>query len=415
MNRREFLNQVALGGVLAGISGRAVAESPRFSSGLEFESKIRKLVYISDIHLGADPGTAWINEHIGPLAEFLHALNSRPDVSELVILGDLLDDWLVPVDDIPITFQEIVEAPHNQLVIAALQEVCANSSIQVTYVTGNHDFLSFETAAKTLIEETFPGISICSDEPGLGAYAIDDILWSEHGHRYCLFNSPDIWSHPGSYLPLGYFVTRLAASQSEAEGILHTSPDVIERFIRANLDGLSQSADRDLLIAVIFNAIALWAGKNPDDIFVMNGKDGFVPNPSVADITRMYSPIMSLWSKRQNIVSPDMALLNELGYMINSAQLLFSMPRSIKKYYPFTPRIVLFGHTHKPLLWQRMGFRSTIYANSGTWIDGKPMTWVEVDIRDLQFSRRSYTVSLWYRGQSTASKTGTIVVTRNKI
>lgn len=71
---------------------------------------------------------------------------------------------------------------------------------------------------------------------------------------------------------------------------------------------------------------------------------------------------------------------------------------------------VLFGHTHKPLLWQRFGWPSRIYANTGTWIDSKPMTWVEVDIRYLRFSRRSYTVSLWYEGQGTPRQSGTIIV-----
>ena len=104
-----------------------------------------------------------------------------------------------------------------------------------------------------------------------------------------------------------------------------------------------------------------------------------------------------------------MALLNEVGYMINSALLLLKMPKKIKQYYPFTPRIVLFGHTHKAFFWQRIGWPSAIYVNTGTWIDSKPMTWVEVDIKSLLFNRRSYTVSLWYAGQSSPSKSGTII------
>jgi UDP-2,3-diacylglucosamine pyrophosphatase LpxH len=368
------------------------------------------VVFISDIHLSADANTSWINEHIEPLADFLITLNARNDIAELVILGDLLDDWMVPIDDAPSTFQQILTATHNAPVVTALQKICDNPFIKVTYVTGNHDLLSFQPQAKALIESTFSGIVISSEDPGLGDYTIDNVLWAEHGHRYSLFNSPDIWSHSGSHLPLGYFVTRLVASQSEANGTLYTSPDIIEQFVNRNLKGLPKSADRDLLIAAIFDAIALWAGKGPGDKFIMDGKDKFVKNPTVAGITRMYSPIMTNWSGRQNIVLPDMALLNEVGYMINSALLLLSMPTRIKQYYPFTPRIVLFGHTHKAFFWQRIGWPSAIYVNTGTWIDGKPMTWVEVDIQDLRFNRRSYTVSLWYEGQTSPSKSGTIVI-----
>ena len=410
MNRREFLSQIILAGAMAGLATRAVAKPPFFAPGLGLHTARRKIFFISDIHLSADANTSWILEHIGPLADFLETLNARQDISELVILGDLLDDWMVPIDDMPSTFQQILEAPHNEPVVSALQEICDNPFIQVTYVTGNHDLLSFEPEAKTLIENTFPGIVISSDDPGLGDYTIDKVLWAEHGHRYSLFNSPDIWSHSGSHLPLGYFVTRLVASQSETDETLYTSPDIIEQFVKLHLKGLPKSSDRDLLIAAIFNAIARWAGKGPEDIFIMDDKDDFTTDPTVADITDLYSPIMNNWSSRQNIVLPDMALLNEVGYMINSALLLLNMPKSIRKYYPFTPRIVLFGHTHKAFFWQRVGWPSSIYVNTGTWIDSKPMTWVEVDIRDLRFHRRSYTVSLWYAGQTSPSQSGTIVV-----
>lgn len=410
MNRREFLSQIILAGTIAGLATRAIAKPAFFSPGFGLHGARRKVVFISDIHLSADPNTSWIYEHIGPLADFLETLNARQDISELVILGDLLDDWMVPIDDAPSTFQQILDASHNEPVVSALQEICDNPFIQVTYVTGNHDLLSFEPEAKTLIKNTFPGIVISSDDPGLGDYTIDKVLWAEHGHRYSLFNSPDIWSHSGSHLPLGYFVTRLVASQSEADETLYTSPDIIEQFVKRHLKGLPKSADRDLLIAAIFNAIALWAGKGPEDIFIMDDKDDFTTDPTVADITHLYSPIMTNWSSRQNIVLPDMALLNEVGYMINSALLLLNMPKRIKKYYPFTPRIVLFGHTHKAFFWQRIGWPSSIYVNTGTWVDSKPMTWVEVDIRDLRFHRRSYTVSLWYAGQTSPSQSGTVVV-----
>jgi UDP-2,3-diacylglucosamine pyrophosphatase LpxH len=415
MKRREFLTHILLGSAMAGLAMPTLAKAQFPSPGINGGRNPGKILFISDIHLSANASTSWMYEHIAPLANFLQALNSRLDVSELVILGDLLDDWMVPCDDLPSTFQEILEAEHNAPVVAALQDICANPTIQVTYVTGNHDLLSFEPAAKILIETTFPGIVIRSADPGLGVYTLDEVLWAEHGHRYTLFNAPDTWSHSGSHLPLGYFITRLVASQSEKAGTLFTSPDVIEQFVRLNLKGFTPSAaNQDRFIAAIFNAIALWAGKGPEDMFVMDGKDGFIPDPTVSDVTDWYAPIMSAWPDRQNIVLPDMALLNELGYMINSAQLLFTMPEKIKKYYPFTPRIVLFGHTHKPLFWQRSGLPGTIYANTGTWIDSKPMTWVEVDIQDRPFRQRSYRVSLWYEGQGKPSHSGTILVARNK-
>ncbi len=195
MKRREFLTHFLLAGAMAGLAAPALAKTRFLPSGLAQGRGRRKVVFISDIHLSADASTSWMYEHIGPLASYLQSLNDRHDVSELVILGDLLDDWMVPIEDSPTTFEEILAAEHNQPVVTALQEICENPTIHVTYVTGNHDLLSFETAAKLLIEKTFPGIVINSDEPGLGAYTLDDVLWAEHGHRYSLFNAPDIWSH----------------------------------------------------------------------------------------------------------------------------------------------------------------------------------------------------------------------------
>ncbi len=413
MKRREFLSHVLLGGALAGLATHAVATPTFFASSQGLGAERRKVVFISDIHLSADAETSWISENIGPLADFLKALDGRHDVSELVILGDLFDDWMVPTDDPPGTFEQILDAAHNEPVVSALKRLCENQYIQVTYVTGNHDLLSFEPATKALIQETFPEMVICSEEPGLGAYSIDEVLWAEHGHRYSLFNAPDTWSHDKSHLPLGYFITRLVASQSETEGTLYTSPDIIEQFVHPRLKGLTPSTDnQDRLIAAVFNAIAVWAGKGPLDRFTMDGKDGFDARPTVAEITYLYSSIMSAWPDRQNIVAPDLALLNELGYLINSAQLLFNMPKRIQEYFPFKPRIVVFGHSHKPLLWQRLGRASTLYANTGTWIDGKPMTWVEADIQERR-SNRIYTLSLWYLGQASPSQSGTIVVAKN--
>lgn len=411
MNRREFLSYLIVSGVLAAVATPSLVTARPRPPFLIPGMNRRKVVFISDLHLSADPATSWMFEHIGDLAEFLDTLNSRQDVDELVILGDLLDDWMVPIDDIPSSFQNILEADHNEAVVTTLQEICDNPAIHVTYVTGNHDLLSFEPEAKALLASTFPGMEIRSEEPGFGAYSIDDVLWAEHGHRYSLFNSPDTWSHPDSHLPLGYFITRLVASQAEMAGIPSTTPEIIEEFVRKNLGLVPYTSDwQERLIEIVFTAIALWAGKDLDDWFVMEGKDDFMTDPTVEEVKELYALIMSAWPERQNIVLPEMALLNELGYMINSAQLLFTMPKRIKALYPFRPRIVLFGHTHKPMFWQGIGLRSTIYANTGTWIDSKPMTWVEVEVNDLRFNRRSYTVSLWYEGESGPRQSGTIVV-----
>ncbi len=457
MNRRDFLRNIAIGGALGSIASR-VSSAELVTSTETFVADGSKLVFISDLHLNADPDASWMLDHIGDLADFLNSLRIRSDVSELVILGDMLDDWVRPTEDVPFDFEEILSASHNQPVVEALQDICEEGSIKVTYVTGNHDLLSFEPENKEIINSYFPNMIVTSNDPGLGTFQMDEVLWAEHGHRYTLFNAPDIWSHSGSHLPLGYFISRLVASKSITDDQIYTLPDIMNSYFRAMptalnprgaiekpyglgpanevavreflnlMEGFPAATSRrnsgrrryprdpwdeglidDDLIVLFFRVMALWAGKRPWDRFIMDNKDNFLSDPRVRTIAQWYDVIFSKWPSRQNIVSNEMALWNELGYMDATANLLFAMPERLKPYYPFVPRIVLFGHTHKPLLQLHSGDQDTIYANTGTWIDNKPMTWVEIGIKDVG-PKCSYEVALWYYGENSARQSASIEV-----
>jgi len=447
MKRREFLKHAAIGGALGSLAGR-VYPGGLVSSGYEsIAAGGTKLVFVSDLHLNADASVSWINSHLPDLADFFSSIRERTDVSELVILGDLVDDWVIPADRTPISFEGILSAEQNTAVVEALQAVC-DTAIRVTYVTGNHDLLSFQQDNAATLNAFFPGMTIVSNEPGLGAYARDGVIYAEHGHRYDLFNSPDTWSHPGSHLPLGYFIARSVATESAKEGRIYTLPDTLRSWLGAVLNapslattaqGLSPlysasderiseilhdlegpasrvlaerkgyPSDRwddgfidDDLVVLIFRIIALWAGERLWSRFAMADEDGFARDPRVRDVAQWYDEIFSQWPDRQNIVSADMAFWNDIDYMGSTADLLFAMPERIKPYYDFTPRIVLFGHTHKPVL-QFHGGADAIYANTGTWIDSKPMTWVEVEVpAEDAVDERKYTVSLWYWGDDKA-------------
>ena len=453
MKRRDFLKHAAIGGVLGALAER-VHPSGLVSSAYESSAAAgTKLVFVSDLHLNADAGVSWINTHLPDLAAFFSSVGARTDVSELVILGDLVDDWVLPADRTPNSFEAILSADQNAAVVAALQAVC-QKAIRVTYVTGNHDLLSFQQNNTKTLNKFFPGMTVVSDEPGLGAYARDGVLYAEHGHRYDLFNSPDTWSHPGSHLPLGYFIARSVATQSAREGQIYTLPDTSRSWASAvlsapnlarsvqrlsALDSASEGRIREILrdpggparrlarskrypidqwddgfidddlVVLIFRIVALWAGEGPWSRFAMADEDGFAKDPRVRDVAQWYDEIFSQWPDRQNIVSADMAFWNDLDYMGSTADLLFEMPERIKPYYEFTPRIVLFGHTHKPVLQFHASGVSTIYANTGTWIDSKPMTWVEVEVPvEDAVDERKYTVSLWYWGDDKARYSASI-------
>jgi hypothetical protein len=263
-------------------------------------------------------------------------------------------------------------------------------------------------------------MTILSDSPGLGAYTKDNVIWAEHGHRYCLFNAPDTWSRSNGHLPMGYFISRLAASQSISSGQLVTTPELLDRFVKSpaavneylRQGGYWDVGDviDDAFIIAVFNAIALWSGTWPWDRFTMDNLDNYTGDPSVEDIAFTYDTLFSGWPSRQDIVSHYEAIWNDLGHLSSAANLLFEMPDRIKDLYPFTPRIVLFGHTHQAAFQYHSGDVETIYANTGTWIDKKPMTWVEIEINDGGSGRRDYTVYLWFYGDSSPKQSGKISV-----
>jgi UDP-2,3-diacylglucosamine pyrophosphatase LpxH len=419
MKRRDLLKKMAFCGAVASMAGGLGIIPTLFTPRTAHAAGRNRLVFISDLHMNVNGHYSWLSKHAPDLARFLNNVNTRDDVAELIILGDLLDNWVSPVKYTPRTFADILAANYNNGVVPALQKVCRNPDIAVTYVVGNHDMLSFELQNYDLIARTFPGMTIISDPPGLGAYIKDKMIWAEHGHRYTLFNAPDTWGRSGGHLPMGYFISRLAASKSLADGQISTTPDVLDRFVKSPAEvnrylrqggyyGEAGNIIDDAFIIAVFTAIALWSGNRPFDKFSMNKLDRFTSDPSIEGIAFIYDTILSGWPSRQNIVDRYEAVLNDLGHLSSAANLLFEMPARIKGMYPFTPRIVLFGHTHEAAFQYHSGEVETIYANTGTWIDSKPMTWVEIEINDGGGGRRHYTVSLWFNGDSSPRQSGTV-------
>ena len=372
------------------------------------------LIFISDLHMNVDVPYAWLKTNTTALATFINQVNEREDVSEMVILGDLLDDWIETVENNPHTFYDILVSTNNAEVITALQAICQNPEITVTYVVGNHDLLSFEPENKTAITNILPGLNIVSDSPGLGAYTKNNVIWAEHGHRYCMFNAPDIWSRTNGHLPLGYFISRIAASKSARENKVYTTMDAIDTLVKSPGSyyippaGQENVVFNDEFINALFDAFALvWGGYWPWDTFNMGAVDNFTNNPSILTIGNTFDGIYSNWPSRMDRVNPYEAVWNEVGHLSSAANLLFEMPDRIRTNYPFVPRIVLFGHTHKAAFYYHCDTTNSIYANTGTWVDGIPRTWVEIEINHAG-NKDFYTVSLWCDGESAPRQSATL-------
>ena len=175
-----------------------------------------KIVVISDLHLGIKDEYTETLAHRPLLVEFLQRLQGMKDVRELVIAGDFLDAWYLPVyypsyTDETKFYKDVIA--NNQEVINELNNI-TNSGIKLVYVIGNHDL----TLEADVLQEAIPKIEQVSDTKGLGLYYTGDRqeIVIEHGHRYDVFSAPDtltnkeLCGNDETILPAGYIYARLA-------------------------------------------------------------------------------------------------------------------------------------------------------------------------------------------------------------
>lgn len=356
-----------------------------------------RLVFMSDLHMNQNAPYSWLRDNIQAVADFLDYVNDRIDVAELIILGDLVDKWIYPQSQTPEAgFGTVLNDDVNREIKRALKAVCGNPLIKVTYVSGNHDMLAYESQNLAVLAELFPGMEVVASASNDNHYAKDNLIWAEHGHRYCLFNAMDIWSRDGGHLPLGYFISRALADKSASDGEMIHYPDILAQSI--NEHGVS-----DLLPEVVYEAIALYSGHTDDDPVVMNGLDAFTADPTVGQVRQTYREIYTEWSNRQNIIANLTAVVDDMGTLVAAATHQFLLATNL----PFTPRIMVMGHTHKAAFHHFL-IGNDVYVNTGTWIDGKTPSYAEIAIED-KGDHSDYTVELWFWGEAEPYSSATVV------
>ena len=355
-------------------------------------------IVISDVHLGdqrsIDKKYGWFNKHSATLVNFLNHLRQRPDVKELVIAGDLFDEWVAPVEYDTFDgatqsgFVDAITAA-NGPVIDAFNGIIQEGSIKVTYVPGNHDML----AESSDIQRIFPGISQARDVKGLGAYAPSDRpeLVIEHGHRYDFFNAPDPISNrsitgTASILPPGFFVSKIAATSDLEKG-------------RASY--YRDSLNEGYTTRESYHYFSYWAAwrlimtqkpvkESWDEKMIATAVDGYTAMYSIYDLiphhepggdpldVTLYKGIMDTWNQRQAINKVSVPIPADVAIAAGALNPLLD-EESITQYFwniSSSKRIVVFGHTHHADLFSILNHRGqwSIYANSGTWVDNNDLS-----------------------------------------
>jgi UDP-2,3-diacylglucosamine pyrophosphatase LpxH len=353
------------------------------------------IVVISDIHLGADAAYAETKENVAYLVNFLGQIRDSRSVNELVIAGDLIDEWFVPATTDTYKGKDQADfvdrlAASNKGVFDLLNEIIGKKIITVTYVPGNHDL--GVTAAN--IDRILPGISQARDagNPAVGTYSPSGLpeIAIEHSHRYNFFCAPDPFSNqdvaPGTIMPPGYFLTRIAALH------IQQGCKVLKDVIPPVTPNSSGDASQTMLYIYWKN----WEGTLNylpiDNYFsekiIVTNLNGFTGNLSVNDLlptqstpggtisTKLYNGIQSSWVQRcaYNHVAVPIPALEAIA---GSSTVAESDTMAVTQYLmnpQSAVRIVVFGHTHDPKIKVRTnhaGLKS-LYANSGTWIDDNP-------------------------------------------
>ncbi|MCX6250856.1 MAG: metallophosphoesterase [Bacteroidetes bacterium] len=342
-------------------------------------SKRNSIICISDIHMG-DPrsvalGYCWFSKNAAALENLLDTVLTCPQMRQLVILGDLFDEWVVPYRLSPFDsgaginnsrdyFLSIANAPVNVNIINKLKAIASSGTIQLIYVPGNHDML----LTQEVLQEIIPGVIWQGDSTGLGHYSPLSEIIMEHGHRYDFFNCPQPLSNPGHILPPGYFISRL-----DAEGLMEqgshkykepkTGTDQVE-FLTAWTAAFGYL---QLHYSLIVAADSANVG--------MGGIDNYPTPLSFNGVRDMYAGnIETVWPSTEirNAVPVAMPVL--MAILDGSLDLSFTAAYEyMQSQAPKIYKIVAFGHTHDPMLkvYPPGNQYTGIYANTGSWVNAE--------------------------------------------
>jgi len=341
-----------------------------------------KIVCISDLHLGVNDRISQDTVNRPYLIDFINRVGQTKSIRELVIAGDFLDEWILPLNyPVSTDSQEYYTQciANNKGVIDALKGL-SNTGVKLVYVSGNHDM----TLLADTLKQAMPNISFVGND-GMGVYITGDNkeIAIEHGHRYDAYSAPDTVDNKGltsnPILPPGYFYARLGTSW-----FLQGMP-IINKMI-PELTAAPSKTNVDQYGAYIYSAIwystmNTFTNIERFDDKVFNLKNyGFNTKLSEADLLpvlqsdgtittpALFKNFQKSWEQIQtnNGVRVHSSFIEAASAQLNSDINYFPKQESIQ-YADQGIQTVVFGHTHVPLV---QTFKNGISVlNDGSWVD----------------------------------------------
>jgi UDP-2,3-diacylglucosamine pyrophosphatase LpxH len=335
-------------------------------------------IFVSDTHVGpglrptpSDPNLhswEWVTSsdrlRLAAFLQWLHPSGSvtatgapKPDVDELVLLGDIFDNWIVPHDIKPPTMLELMRSQNASPIVTALGSL--SQAINVIFVPGNHDMtVTGEVLAAVLPDVSFGGAAL--NKP----FFSNGRLRAEHGNGPAMFNSPDPLRPDG--LPLGYFISRLVATADRNTGSHTPSTSAI-------IHELGHILGKERLAQGVLDAVASKAGVSLDTKILMPDDLWGGQIVSVRQIRTMYAALAEEFEKRNGAIATAISIPAEMEQLevVADAMLLRGGVGAI-----------VMGHSHGPRAKQyEVPFLGrAAYVNSGCWCNNvSAATWVEVE------------------------------------
>ncbi|WP_434501739.1 metallophosphoesterase [Prevotella sp.] len=356
-----------------------------------------KIVVISDLHLGNDLAYSENVKHLNRLNQFLKEVRASSTIKELVIAGDMFDEWYIPSRTN--TYENKSQSDFilktvaaNKAIFDVLNGIITDKKIKVTYIPGNHD-MGFTPAN---IDLAMPGVNQARDagRNGLGTYHPDNYpeIAIEHGHRYDFFSDltldeadPNV---KGTTFAPGYFFARIAANSFVnpiAIGNRTRVPDVVLNN-KKDPEQVSKYVYYKLWKQVLDSVI--YVNDNFDDKIITTNVDNFTKTYSINDVLpyndangniqmKMYNGLFTQEAWNNRMKANDVKVMTPIdSAIIGSLKTQYVDDQSYTQYFSSVDkqniRVVIFGHTHIPkMISYNKNNHSCVYANTGTWEDRK--------------------------------------------
>jgi len=361
-----------------------------------------KIVVISDVHMSNNAGYSWFRSpYPGDVSGLFKMIAKDEGVKELVLLGDIFDLWLYPVNVTPCQIDEIV-SEWDDTVIDALRQ-CAANLPTVFYLNGNHDMTVTSDDIRRIANQ------IQWITPAEYNQKHKNLLHLEHGNSADMFNAPDDSGDTVNGLPLGYFITRLVATADDQakcwDRIRELVEDHHERYLRTgdsekSVNGIAGK----LLVIGIINALMAYAfikGEPVTDkteIRFPNSKE----NVTVGTVKKFYHSLFDRWLKKEprRLWDSMRVSLCKDGLDWYAKELLDKGPA----------KVIVMGHTHYGEYSVYACNDGSKYANSGCWCketkDPAP-TYIEMD---MQASGTVVSLKQWHCPSGTSRTLGTATI-----